>query len=220
MFRKLTLGVVIAAGLVALMLAIYQLWDFGPLDSTPRPQQAAASNPVDARAQPQQDRLELLTKRLGDTEMLVLILLGVSGLYTIVFVVSANSSALSFARQADRSIAAIRDQLGRAMGDLRELREETTRDLRDESRRAVERLERIHGEAHRMVKIAQEEMQGRVPGYTNIEHSLTGMQHRIAHLTNLNVNEEERLEILQYENALAGLDLMAAPRLGEMLAGI
>ena len=220
MFRKLTLGIVLGAGLMVLFLSVYQLWDFGQQDNPPRPQIAAAGTPKDTSPQLLQDRLELLTKRLGDMEVLVLILLGVSGLYTIVFVVSTNSSAMSFARQADRSVAAIRDQLGRARGDLHELREETTRALRDESKQAAERLEHIHGEARQMVHAAQEAMQSRVPTYANLEQGLAAMQHRIAHLTNMQLNEEERLEVLQYENALAGLDLMTAPRLGTMLAGI
>ena len=220
MFRKLTLGIVLGAGLMVLILSVYQLWDFGQQDSPPRPQLAAPGNPPDTSPQPLQDRLELLAKRLGDMEVLVLILLGVSGLYTIVFVVSTHSSAMSFARQADRSVTAIRDQLVRARSDLHELRDETSQTLRDELKRAAERLEHIHGEARQMVHAAREEMRSRVPTYANLEQSLTAMQHRIAHLTNMKLNEEERLEVLQYENALAALDLMAAPSLGAMLARI
>ena len=220
MFRKLTLGIVLAAGLLVLVMAVYQLWDFGQQDDPPRPQLSAAAKPNDSTAQLLQDRLELLTKRLGDMEVLVLILLGVSGLYTIVFVVSTNSSAMSFARQADRSVAAIRDQLGRAKGDLQEIREEAARALRDESKRALERVEQIRSDARQLVDAAQQQVQSRVPTSANLDQSLTAMQDRIVRLTNLKLNEEERLEILQYENALAGLDLIAAPRLGPMLARV
>ena len=71
----------------------------------------------------------LLTKRVGDMELLVLILLGTSGLYAIVFVASSYFSATSFARQADQTIRHIQDQIGLAMGDLRELQEETEQRL-------------------------------------------------------------------------------------------
>src|SRR5260370_41540414 len=64
-------------------------------------------------------------------ELLVLVLLGTSGLYAIVFVASSYVSAMSFARQADRSIASIKDQLGLALGDLREVKEETERRNRE-----------------------------------------------------------------------------------------
>jgi len=137
MFRRLTLGIVLTAGLAVLILAVYLLWDTRQWDLSPVPQQTASADTTDRRTQSIQDRMELLTKRLGDVEILVLILLGVTGLYTIVFLVSTNSSAMHFGRQADRSIASIRDHIGLAMGDLRELKEETRRILREESKLAV-----------------------------------------------------------------------------------
>ena len=73
--------------------------------------------------------MDLLTRRVGDMELLVLILLGTSGLYAIVLVVSSYFSATSFARQADQTISHIQDQIGLAMGDLRELQEETEQRL-------------------------------------------------------------------------------------------
>ena len=73
--------------------------------------------------------MDLLTKRVGDMELLVLILLGTSGLYAIVFVASSYFSATSFARQADQTINHIQDQIGLAMGDLRELQEDTEQRL-------------------------------------------------------------------------------------------
>ena len=73
--------------------------------------------------------MDLLTRHVGDMELLVLILLGTSGLYAIVLVVSSYFSATSFARQADQTISHMQDQIGLAMGDLRELQEETEQRL-------------------------------------------------------------------------------------------
>jgi hypothetical protein len=75
--------------------------------------------------------MDLLSKRVSDMELLVLILLGTSGLYAIVFVASSYFSATSFARQADQSISNMQDQIGFAMGDLRELQEQTERRVQE-----------------------------------------------------------------------------------------
>jgi hypothetical protein len=74
--------------------------------------------------------MDFLTKRVGDMELLVLILLGTSGLYAIVFVASAYFSAANFTRQAAQTVSQIQDQIGLAMGDLRELQEETEEKLK------------------------------------------------------------------------------------------
>jgi hypothetical protein len=98
--RKVTLWLLLSAALSVLILAVFLLWNYL-----------------------QRGSVEILAKRLGDVELLVLILLGTSGLYAIVFVASSYFSAVTFARQADRSIADIKEQLGVALADLRAQRE-------------------------------------------------------------------------------------------------
>src|ERR1700692_3251195 len=97
--RKVTLGAVLVASLAVLALAVYLFLDLGSGHNT-------------------------LDERIGDIELLLGVLLASCGLYAIVFALGSYSSAMSFARQADRSIAAIRDQLGVAMNDLRALQEQ------------------------------------------------------------------------------------------------
>ena len=219
MFRRLTLGIVLTAGLAVLILAVYMLWDTRQWEPPALPRQTTATDSTDGRTQVMQDRMELLTRRLGDVEILVLILLGITGLYTIVFLVSTHSSAMHFARQADRSIASIRDQIGLATEDLRELKEETRRILREESRLATERLEQVQAEARQMVRKAHDEMEQTVPA-ANLEQRLLAMHQRIAQLASRNLGDEERFEVLEYESALAGIDLIAATRLGPVLSRI
>src|SRR5271154_6131794 len=120
--RKVALGLLLAASLAVLLLAALELWNYRQWAYLSFREPAISSND---RALILQDRTELLTKRVGDMELLVLILLGTSGLYAIVFVASSYFSATSFARQADHTIGHIQDQIGLAMGDLRELQEET-----------------------------------------------------------------------------------------------
>jgi hypothetical protein len=111
------LTVSLAVLLIAIMLAWnYRQWDYLPMHGP-------YASDLDERSRILQDRVEILTKRVGDMELLVLLLLGASGLYSLVFAVSSYFAAASFGRQADRTIANFRDQLSFAMGELRELKE-------------------------------------------------------------------------------------------------
>src|ERR1700736_2020809 len=107
--RKVTLVAVLLASLAVLAMAAYLFWGSG---------------------QGQVDTL------VGDIELLVVILLASCGLYAIVFALSSYFSAVTFARQADRSIASIRDELGAAMADLRELQEQARKNLQQQPQSA------------------------------------------------------------------------------------
>src|SRR5579862_9868621 len=126
--RKVALGLLLAASAAVLLLAALELWNYRQFADLSL--HAPGIN-EDNRALVLQDRMELLTKRVGDMELLVLILLGTSGLYAIVFVASSYLSATSFSRQADQTISQVQDQIGLAMGDLRELQERTEQSLRE-----------------------------------------------------------------------------------------
>jgi hypothetical protein len=103
--RKVTLVAVLLASLAVLAMAAYLFWGFG------------------------ERQLDTLS---DDILLLVVILLASCGLYAMVFALSSYSSAVAFARQADRSIASIRDQLGVAMADLRALQEEARKNLQQQ----------------------------------------------------------------------------------------
>ena len=96
--RKVTLALVLAASVAVLAMAVFLFWNFG---QGPFPDQ-----------------------QTGDLELLIAILLSSCGLYAIVFALSSYLSTMSFARQADRSLAAIREQLAAAMSELRALLED------------------------------------------------------------------------------------------------
>ena len=110
---------------MALAAAAVQFWQ-----STPASYAAAHSLlDVNQQARSLQERMEILAQRVGDMQLLVLVLLATSGLYAIVFVASSYISARSFGRQADRTINFIRDEIGVARADLQELQEQTQREL-------------------------------------------------------------------------------------------
>src|SRR5580658_4647395 len=124
--RRIALGLLLATSAAALLLAALELWNYRQWAYLPLHEPAFNQ---DDRARLLQDRIDLLTKRVGDMELLVLILLGTSGLYAIVFVASSYVSATGFTRQAGQTIRQIQDQIGLAMGDLRELQEQTEQKL-------------------------------------------------------------------------------------------
>ncbi len=126
--RKIALVLLLAAAASVLAMAGWELWNYRQWSSLQLDQTGSS---VGDRARSLEDHVDLLTRRVGDMQLLVLILLGTSGLYAIVFVASSYFSATSFARQADQTIANMQDQIGFAMGDLRELQEETERRLRE-----------------------------------------------------------------------------------------
>src|SRR5580658_2871078 len=120
--RRIALGLLLAASAAVLLLAALELWNYRQTASPPLHETAFSQ---EDRARILQDRMDFLTKRVGDMELLVLILLGTSGLYAIVFVASSYFSAASFTRQAGQTVGQMQDQIGLAMGDLRELQEQT-----------------------------------------------------------------------------------------------
>jgi tetratricopeptide (TPR) repeat protein len=115
--------------------AVFLLWNYREWP------QAPYTSESDQRSRLLEDRVEVLNKRVSDVELLVLILLGASGLYSIVFIGSSYLSSMRFAREADRSIAEIQDQIGLAMGDLRELKEEVKRAVREQPKQSQGDLE-------------------------------------------------------------------------------
>jgi tetratricopeptide (TPR) repeat protein len=124
--RKVTLGLLLAPAFSALALAGFLLWNYVQAQELP------ASSAIEERTKQVRDRVEALSKRSSDLELLVVILLGASGLYSIIFVASSYFSSKSFARQADRSIAEMKDQLATALGDLRRLQDEAKRTRQEE----------------------------------------------------------------------------------------
>ena len=189
MWRRFTITVTLTAALAVLFLAVTMLWNARQWDYLPVP----ASSSADAL----QQRVEIYDRRVNDLQLLVILLLGVCGLYTIVFVLAAHFSSLSFERRADRAVAQIKDQLGLALGDLRELKEEVRAEL--------ERLPReIPLEA--------------APG--SLEQNLATLERRLASLAGQRLGEDEMQELVHAETAAPAIELIASPRSACTLASI
>jgi hypothetical protein len=174
--RKVTLVAVLLASLAVLALAVYLFWDLGSGHNT-------------------------LDEPIGDLEFLVGILLASCGLYAIVFALGSYLSAMSFARQADRSIAAIRDQLGIAASELQALQEEARKLLQAKPQLAAETTP---------VR----------PMPTSVEPELTVITKRIASWNSAALDSQAKLELQHYESAAAYLELTGGAQLGAALAGL
>jgi hypothetical protein len=171
---KVTLVAVLLASLAVLAMAAYLFWGSG------------------------QGQLDTL---VGDIELLVVILLASCGLYAIVFALSSYFSAVTFARQADRSIASIRDELGAAMADLRELQEQARKNLQQQPQSAV----------------------APTPTRTtpaSVEPHLSAIIKRIARWDGAALDAQGKLELMHYENAAAYLELTGGPDAGPSLAAL
>jgi hypothetical protein len=172
--RKVTLVAALLASLAVLAMAAYLFWGLG------------------------QGQLDTL---IGDIELLVVILLASCGLYAIVFALSSYFSAVTFARQADRSIASIRDQLGAAMADLRELQEQARKSLQQQPQSAA----------------------APAPARTmpaGVEPHLSAIIKRIARWDGAALDAQGKLELMHYENAAAYLELTGGPDAGPSLAAL
>jgi hypothetical protein len=203
--RKVALGLLLAASAAVLLLAALELWNYRQWAYL------AIHEPAfnqDDRARVLQDRMELLTKRVGDMELLVLILLGTSGLYAIVFVASSYFSAASFSRQAGQTVSQIQDQIGLAMGDLRELQEQTEQKLNGMLAPANPAAPATPGNLP---------TPGARPDY---EKQIAEIAARLASWQAGPLNEESTLGLLRDETTAAHLDAIAGPELGATLAGL
>jgi hypothetical protein len=196
--RKVALGLLLAASAAVLLLAAVELWNYRqwvylPIDE---PQ----FNQED-RARILQERMDLLTRRVGDMELLVLILLGTSGLYAIVFVASSYVSATSFTRQASQTVSHIQDQIGLAMGDLRELQEQTE--------------QKLNG----MLAAEPPASPNRTASAT-YDKQLAEMTARLAAWQDQHLTDQSKLELLTDESAAAHLDATAGSQLGAALPAL
>ena len=212
---KVTLVALLGASLAALAVAVYLFWGYRENESIV----LDGISPVQVTEQARllQERVEILTKRAGDMELLVVVLLGTSGLYAIVFVLSSFFSAMSFARQADKSIASIRDQLGAAMGDLRELQEEARKAPHLQPQSAEETADRLRQDVR---AILREEIGQGQRSVVNVEAQVEAIVQQMARWSGTGLDSQARLELLHYENAAAFLELTGGPELGAALAGL
>jgi hypothetical protein len=213
--RKVTLAVVLGASLAVLVLAVYLFLDYRQSSRIPMP----ASNLSDAYSEIRilQDHVDILTRRVGNMELLVMVLLAASGLYALVFALSSLSTTMSFARQADRSIAAIRDQLGVALNDFRRLQDDARKALHPQPRIADETVDHPRQEVRTVVR---EEMSPEPRASENLELHLDAMLRRMANWNGAGLDSQAKLELQHYESAAAYLELTGKIQLRESLADL
>jgi tetratricopeptide (TPR) repeat protein len=216
--RRIATGIVVAAALALLILSVYLLWNARQWDYLPL--HTSYTSDLDARAQLFQDKLEIYSRRVNDMESLVIILLGITGLYTIVFILTADYNARSTGRQVGRAMLNVKEQMATSIGNLRELKEEARAAFRAEAKNASDRLDQIQQRAHEMIEQVRAEAQSVSPVPGEMERDLEGIQRRLAELAAAPHSEEERQELLHYETALPTVELFHSRRVGVHLARI
>lgn len=198
--RKVGLGLLLAAVVAVFTIAMTELLNYQQWEGLP--QHGLQSPDLDEQARVLQDRMEALSGRVAEMQLLVLVLLGTSGLYAIVFVASSYLSSKSFARLADRTIAHMKDEIGIAMGDLRALQEETQRRV---GYSPIQRAFPAEPLAERT------DPSGVIAGAW--ESRIANMTQRTAQWQGKDLGEHERLELLRYESEAAYLEVAGGSRL-------
>jgi hypothetical protein len=205
--RKIALGLLLTAAAGVLVMASWELWNYRQWAYLPLNE--AGSN-TDDRARILDDRMGLLTRRVGDMELLVLILLGTSGFYAIVLVLSSYFSATSFARQADQTISHIQDQIGLAMGDLRELQEETEQRLHQMTATT----------ATAAPAAAPPDRVAPAEAPAEWETQIAEIAAHLEAWQDGSLNEQARLELVQDEHTAICIEAAAGSRAGSSLADL
>jgi hypothetical protein len=221
--RRVTLALLLAASVAVLLVAVVELWNYRQWDYLPL--HAVHSSEPDQRARALEDRVEILTRRVGDMELLVMVLLGSSGLYAIVFVVTSYFSAMGFARQADRAIAHIQDQIGIALGDLRELQEDTQRKLDEGPALSVVKAKEFRAELRAMIQeelTANQESAPRPAMHPAVNHDarIAAMLAKTSAWSPEKMDDRAKLELLQFEDEAARLEIAGAPEPPPALASL
>jgi hypothetical protein len=188
--RKITLGLLLAAATGALGMAAWELWNYRQWAYLPAPVFSSGG------ARILQARMDLLARHVGAMELLVLVLLVTSGLYAIVLVVSSYFTSTHFVRQADETVSHMQDQMGLAMGDLRELQEVTE-----------QRLSQMTATAPAPT----------APGW---ETQMAEIAARLAVWEDRPLSEHARLEVMQDESTTAYLEIAAGSRASSSLGGL
>lgn len=213
--RRIATGIVVAAALAVLTLSVYLLWnvrlDYMPLNT-------AFASDLDGHARMLQEKLDVYSRRINDIEMTVMILLGITGLYTIIFILTADLNARGVRRQVDRAMADVKDQMGASMSELRELKEEAREALRTEAKDAAERLDRVGQQAREMIQELRTEGMDPVPASTVLD--LEMIHQRIAAIADTRPSDEEVQEVMHYEGALPALELLHSRHLAPQLAQV
>jgi len=211
LLRKIALGLLLAAAAGVLLMASWELWNYRQWADSPLNDSKFTA---EDRARLLEDRVDLLTKRVGDMQLLVLILLGTSGLYAIVFVASSYFSATSFARQADQTISNIQDQIGLAMGDLRELQEQTEERVRELTAAAQPAVAITAAPAPAPTEPAP------VKSAVDWEAEITRIAVRVAAWREAHLDERTRGELVQDEFNAIRLEVSAPPSAVPALAEV
>jgi hypothetical protein len=222
--RRVALGLLLAASAAVLLLAALELWNYRQWAYLPTHE---AGFNEDDRARILQDRMDFLTKRVGDMELLVLILLGTSGLYAIVFVASSYFSAASFTRQAGQTINTIQDQIGLAMGDLRELQEQTEQKLNGllapappSSAIAAQPAAAQPAAAQPGAAQPAAPQPSAAAPQPSYDEEIAAMTARLAAWKGEPLGAESTLGLLRDESAAAHLDAIAGSKLGSALPAL
>ena len=213
LLRRVATGVVLTAALAAMFLSVYLLWNVRHVDFLPI--NKAFASDVQARAQTLQDKFETYNKRIVDTETVIVVLLGVTGLYILLLILTADFTSRSVRRQVERAMDDVKERLTASLSDLKQ---ETREAYREEAKEAAERLARVEQAARETIQKLG--AQGVAPVSAEVVRDLETIHQRIAAIAEIRPPGDQVQEVMHYEGALPALELLHSRQLGPQLAQI
>ncbi|HLJ45038.1 MAG TPA: hypothetical protein VKU01_03475 [Bryobacteraceae bacterium] len=219
LLRRIATAVVLLAATAVLILSVYLLWNARQWDYLPL--HPTYSSELDARAQAFEQKLEIYTRRVNDMQLLVVLLLGTSGVFMILFMLTADFAARASRRKMDQALTAAKNQLDATARELRLLKEEANKAIQHQAREAAARLEAIQQAARAKMQDLETKTREAPPVLEPLERELEEIRKRIEALATVaRATDEQQQEISQYEQALAAVDLIYGRQLGTHLVQI
>ena len=118
LLRRAAAGIVIATALAIVGLSVYLAWSA---------YQWGSLAPQTSRSPDMGTTLEAYARRVNDMETFVIVLLGITGLYTIALIVASEYAAARASRKLERALANARHEIAASLADVRRIQEETRR---------------------------------------------------------------------------------------------
>ena len=135
LLRRVAAGIVIATALAIVGLSVNLAWNAYQWGSL-APQ---ASRSVDAGA-----RLEAYGRRVSDMETFVIVLLGMTGLYTIALIVGSELAAARASREVERAVANARREIAASIAGVRSGEEGPRQAARAEAQESPQKAQPPH----------------------------------------------------------------------------
>ncbi len=219
LLRRIATVVVLLAASAVLILSVYLLWNARQWDYLPL--HPTYTSELDARAQAFEQKLEIYSRRVNDMQLLVVLLLGTSGIFMILYMLTADFTSRANRRKLEQMLAAAKEQMDATAKELRLLQQQANQAVQDQVKETASRLEAIQQAARVKTQELQTKPREVVQSLEPLEHELDDIKKRIEALAGSGrPSDEQHYEVTQSETALAAIEVIYGQQLGTQITQI